>query len=151
MAVQAANDLDSALKETQTLHAVLLLTIPLFIYAGEVLGPAKTKDVKKIGLFLVVLAILNAWSVLSTYPRRVREAREALRSRPDDTRAVIRWRAASIASLAACEPLALYGVALRVWGGTFLEAAPFYACALIMLLAFTPQRPSGHAPAHPTA
>ncbi len=141
MAIHAVNDLDSSLKLTRRLYAVLLLTIPLFIYSGEVLGPAKTKDVRKIGLLLIALAIANIWSVLSMHRGMVQKARETLRSRPDDTKAIIQWRAGNIASLAACEPLALYGWVLRVWGGTLLQAAPFYACALLLLLAFRPRRP----------
>ena len=151
MPPEPTRDLDSSLKMTRTLHAVLLLTIPLLAYAGEVLAPAKTKDVKKMGLILIALAALNIWTALSTSRRSVQQEHEALRVRPEDTKAIIRWRAATIASLVVCEPLALYGCVLRVWGGTFLEAVPFYACGLLLLFAFTPRRPSRHVAAHPAA
>jgi len=151
MTPQPAENLSSSLKMARTLHVVLLLTIPLLAYAGEVLRPAKTKDIKKMGLILIALAALNIWTALSTSWRRVKDEHEALRVRPEDTKAIIRWRAATIVSLVVCEPLALYGWALRIWGGTFLEAAPFYACGLLLLFAFTPRRPSGHGAAHPAA
>jgi hypothetical protein len=149
MAIQTPKDLDSSLKKTRTLHAVLVFTIPLFVYAGEVIGPVKTKYVKEIGMVLVALAVFDIWSLLSWRRRRLQKAREALRSRPDDTKAIIHWRAVNAASLTACEALAFYGCVLRVLGSTFLQAAPFYASALLLLLAFTPQRPPDHVSAHP--
>lgn len=65
MPIEAANDLDGALKKTRTVQAILLLTIPLYVYAGEIFRLPGTRDVKKIGLLLVVLAVLNVWSVLA--------------------------------------------------------------------------------------
>ncbi len=88
MAIHAVNDLNNSLKKVRTLHLILLLQIPLYVYAGEVLGPAKTKDVRRVGLFLLALAALNIWSVLSWYRRRVRKVCEALRSHPDDPKAI---------------------------------------------------------------
>ncbi len=141
MTIHAVNDLNSSLKKVRALHLILLLEIPLFVYAGEVFSPAKTKDARGVELFLLALAAFNIWSVLSWYRRRVRMACEALRSHPGDPKAVTRWKAVSIALLSLCLPFALYGFVLRVSGGTFLEAAPFYACALFLLLVFTPRRP----------
>lgn len=151
MAIQARRDLDSSLKKARTLQAVLLLTIPLFVYAGEVMGRVKTKYVKEIGIVLVALAVFEIWSLSSWRRRRLRAALEALRSRPDDTKALIDWYGVNVASLAACEALAFYGWVLRVLGSTFLQAAPFYASALVLLLAFTPQRPPDHVSAHPAS
>lgn len=126
-----------------------MLMIPLFVYAGEVIGPVKTKYVKEIGIVLVALAVFDIWSLLSWWRRRLQEAREGLRSHPDDTKAILRWAAVNSASLTACEALALYGCVLRVLGWAFLQVAPFYASALLLLLTFTPQRPSDHVSAHP--
>ncbi len=129
-----------ALKDVRILHAALLVTIPLYIYAGEVLSPRIPKDDTKIALSLVALAIFNTWSVLTTYRRKAQPARMALQSDTDDAKAVSRWKNANILLLASCEPLAVYGFALRVSGGTVVHAATFYVWALFLLLAFTPRR-----------
>jgi hypothetical protein len=131
---------DRPLKKLRVVHAALLVTIPLYVYAGEVLGPAKPKDIKRIGLFLVLLAALNIWYVLSGGRRAVAKAKEVLRSRGDDALPMRRWYGANVLSLTSSEPLALYGLILRIFGGTLLEAVPFYACALLLLLISTPRR-----------
>jgi hypothetical protein len=128
-----------ALKEARLLDAALIVTIPMYIYAGEALGPAIPKDNIKTDLFLLALAILNMWSVSTTYRRRVQPARMALQQDTDDAKAVNRWKNANILLLISCEPLALYGFALRVSGGTILHSALFYVWALCLLLAFTPR------------
>jgi hypothetical protein len=130
---------DSALKNMRILYLALLLEIPIFVYAGEVTGPAKPKNVTKAGLLLVALAVLNAWSVLSSR-RAVREASDTLWSHLDDVNAIRRWRVANTVSLCASLPLALYGWIFRVVGATLLQAAPFYVCGLLLLLISTPRR-----------
>jgi len=142
----ARKQFGTALKEMRRLHAALLVTMPLYIYAGEVLGPTKPRDITKIELLsLVALVALNAWAVLRTYRRRLRPARELLQAGTTDTKAISQWKAANTILLTTCEPIALYGLALRVWGGTLAQVAPFYACASFLLLVFTPRR-SHHLP-----
>jgi hypothetical protein len=131
---------DRALKELRLLQACLLVTIPLYVYAGEVLGSAKPKDIRRLGLFLVLLAALNIWYVLSDGRRAVAKASDILRSRGEDALAIRRWYGANVVSLASSEPLALYGLILRIFGGALLQAVPFYACALLLLLVSTPRR-----------
>src|ERR1700730_9803095 len=75
---------DHPLTKLRLLQALLVLTIPLYVYAGEVLGPAKPKGIKRLGLFLVLLGALNIWYVLSGGRRAVAKASDLLRSRGDD-------------------------------------------------------------------
>jgi hypothetical protein len=133
-------DDDSPLKKLRLMQACLLVTIPLYVYAGEVLGPAKPKEIKRLTLFLVLLAGLNVWCVLSGARRAVAKASDVLRSRGEDALAIRRWYGANVVSLASSEPLALYGFILRIFGGTLVQAVPFYACALLLLLISTPRR-----------
>ena len=131
---------NSALRNMRILYAALLVEIPVFLYAGEVTGPSRPKNVTKAGLLLTAVAILNTWSVLSTCRRRAREASDIVRSHPDDVSAIRRWRAANTVSLCVSFALPLYGWILRVIGGTLLEAVPFYASGLLLLLISTPRR-----------
>jgi hypothetical protein len=131
---------DNPLKKLRLVQALLLLTIPPYVYGGQVFGPAKPKDIKAIGLFLAVLAAFNIWYVLSRGRRAVAKASDILRSRGDDALATRRWYGANVVSLTSNQALAVYGLILRIFGGTLLQAVPFYACALVLLLISTPRR-----------
>jgi hypothetical protein len=86
MATQAVDGIDDSLKKMRILQVLLPLQLSILVYAGEVLRPSRTKDVSKVGSFLIVAVILNTWSVLSTR-RRVRRQCEVVRSHPDDAKA----------------------------------------------------------------
>lgn len=131
---------DSALKKMRVLYVALLVEIPVFVYAGEVMGPRTPKNITRPGILLAALAIYNTWFVLVASRRALRKASVALSSHPDDTSAIRRWRITTSLSLTASLPLALYGWVLRVMGGTFLQALPLYACGLLLLLVSTPRR-----------
>jgi hypothetical protein len=140
MAIQIADTFESSLRQTRILLAACLVSIPLMAYAGEVLGPATTTGVTTIGYLLVAVAILNIWSAFSWRRRRLQDASQILMSRPNDASAIKRWHATTVVLLSECESLAVWGVLMRVWGGGALQqAVPFYACAIILLLMFTPR------------
>jgi hypothetical protein len=137
---EIGGDRDSSFKKLRLLYACLLITIPLYVYAGEYLAPARPGDNRIISLSLVPLAVFNTWYVLSSCRRAVAKASDFMRSHDDDPFAMRRWFSANVVSLTSSEPLALYGWILRVFGGTLLQAVPFYACALLLLLISTPRR-----------
>jgi hypothetical protein len=148
MAIHSAKTFDSSLKQIRIFHVVSIVSIPLFAYSGEVLGPTKTNGVKIFGLLLLALAIFDIWSSFTWRRRRLQRACRALLLSPSDAGAVKRWHHASLLLLIGCESLALYGCLLRVWGGgTLTQAIPLYICALILLLVFVPRRLAGQAPA----
>lgn len=127
------------LTNLRIVHVCQLVTLPLLVYGGEVLRTAKPRDVKWIGLFLVLLAVFNMRYVLTRCRPAVAKASDSLR-RADDAHAMSRWYGANVMSLTSSEPLALYGVILRVFGGSVLQTVPFYACGLVLLLISTPRR-----------
>lgn len=148
MTNHAAETVDSSLKKIRTLQAVEIVCIPLLAYAGNVLGGEKTNGVTTIGFFLLALAIFDIWSTFSWRRRRLQKAIHAVASAPGDAVAVKRWHQASLVLLVSYESIAMYGCLLRIWGGgTFRQALPFYACALVLLLVFTPRRFSNQTPA----
>jgi hypothetical protein len=149
MVIHSAEILDSSLRKIRIFHVVSITSIPLLAYSGEVLGPAKTNGVTTIGIFLVALAIFDIWSAFSWRRRRLQEACLVVLMSPGDAGAVKRWHHANLVLLIGCESLALYGCLLRVWGGgTLPRAVPFYICALILLLVYTPRRLAVQAPTH---
>ena len=149
MAIHIAETFDSSLMKIRIFHLVSIATIPLLAYSGEVLGPAKTNGIKTIGLFLIGLAIFDVWSEFSWRRRRLQKACQLLLMSPGDASAVKRWHHANLVLLLGCESLASYGCLLRVWGGgTLPQAVPFYICALILLLVYTPRHLTVQVPTH---
>jgi hypothetical protein len=139
MTIQSAETIDGSLKKIRTFHVVSIASIPLLAYSGEVLSPAKTSGVTAVGLLLIALAIFDIWSAFSWRRRRLQKACQVVLMSPGDAGAVRRWHHANLILLIGCESLALYGCLLRVWGGgTLPQAVPFYICALILLLVYTP-------------
>jgi hypothetical protein len=88
--------LHDSLKHLRILQAVYLVTIPLFVYSGEVLGATKTKGLTMIGYFLLALAAFDIWSALSWCRRRLLKACQFLLLRPNDAEAVKQWHSASL-------------------------------------------------------
>ncbi len=149
MAIHSAKSFDNSLKQTWKVYVVSIVSIPLFVYSGEVLGSTKTNRITIIGFILIALGIFDVWSALSWRKRRMQKARQTLFLNPGNAGAVMQWYRASLALLIGCESLALYGCLLRVWGGgTLLQAIPFYICALILLLVFAPRRVNGQVSAN---
>jgi hypothetical protein len=148
MAIRTVDDIGSSLKKLRTLQVVELVSIFLLAYSAEILGPAKTKGITTIGYLLLALTAFNIWSVFSWHRRQFQRARQLLLSRPSDANAIKRWHFVNLVLLTNCESIGLLGCLMRVWGGgTLSQAVPFYICALILLLAFTPRQLQGQLPA----
>ena len=125
MAIQTVDGIDGSLKKIRILQLLMPLQLSVLVYAGEVLRPSAPKDVSRIGFFLVVVAILNIWSVLSTR-RRVRQRCEIVRTDTDDAKAVKMWAALYMAGLLGCLAVGLLRLATaRLWAGRFCRPCPY--------------------------
>jgi hypothetical protein len=132
---------DATVQWLRRLHRMLIVAILLYPYAGEKAGLPGPKDVSMIQQVLLLAALLTLGSLVVVRRKMVQSGQQALRLRPDDIEALVRWRMGNIASFVLCEAVALYGFVLRFLGGTLLQAAPFYVCALLLMLLFIPRRP----------
>ncbi len=116
----------------------MLISIVFYRVLGEKVGPKEPRDVH---FFLQGPAIAAFFCVGGAFffHRMVGAAEEALRLRPEDSAALARWRTENIVCFVLCEAVALWGFLLRMLGGTFLRAAPFYAVAILLMLVWTPR------------
>jgi predicted Abi (CAAX) family protease len=130
--------LESSLRQMRIIHVALLLSIPLYVFAGEYLGPSEPRDVKLAQLALGAMAAADL-GIAYFFRQRLRAAEEALRMRAEDAAALARWRVASMVSLVICESTAVLGFALRLLGATLWQATPFYAVALVLMLVWVPR------------
>ncbi len=133
------NVIQSTVRQMRILHGVLLVSMVLYAALGEKLGPAERRELKIIPLALAVQALLCLGIALFFQARMVRAAAEALCLRPEETQPLQRWRTGNIISFLLCEAAALFGLVLRMLGGTFLGSAPFYAVAILLMLLWVPR------------
>ncbi|HSA92892.1 MAG TPA: hypothetical protein VLE48_07765 [Terriglobales bacterium] len=133
--------LEAAVRVTRTVHLTLLATIPLYFGLGEMLARVSSGDLRPVRQLLTVFAVVVFGALVVVRKRMLAPAMDLLRRNPDDTAALGRWRAANLISLALCESLALYGFVLRFLGASTFEAAPFFAVAFVLMLAFRPSAP----------
>ncbi len=130
--------LESSLRQMRIIHLALLLSVPLYVFAGEYLGPSEPRDVKLLQLALGAFAVADL-GIAYFFRQRLRAAEEALRVKSEDAAALGSWRVASVISLVICESTAVLGFALRMLGATLWQATPFYAVSLVLLLVWVPR------------
>lgn len=122
------------------IHWVFLATIPFYALAGEFLPSPGQLQVELLRVVFAVLAAGNLAVAAMLRRQKLAEAAEQLRLDPENREARSRWQAGHVVPFALCESVALFGFVLRLLGGTFTEAAVFYAVAFIFLLLWRPQR-----------
>jgi uncharacterized membrane protein YfcA len=134
----AMKQIESAVRLLRTVQLALLVSIVLHAAVGQKIA-VEPSDVTQWHRIFIALTILLVGIAMFFRLRMVRPAAEALRLRPEDAQMLARWRTGSLISLVLCEAVGLYGFALRVLGGEFSLSAPFYAVAILLMLAWRPR------------
>jgi F0F1-type ATP synthase membrane subunit c/vacuolar-type H+-ATPase subunit K len=134
---------DSAVRILRFVHLAILLSIPLYALLGEFAGPSPGAAGDFGFLHKVLLAVTVASFGIFTLMRitMVRPAEDALSRNPDDATAIGRWTTGSIVTYALSESVAIFGLVVRLLGGNFAQAVPFYAAAFLLLIFVVPRRP----------
>ena len=133
--------MDATLRSLRVIQMAFLVAVVIYIAIAEKVGPREPKDVKQIQVLLMVMAASLVGGILFFRQRLIPPAEEVLRTQPEDANALRRWRTANLITLTLAEAVVLYGLALRFLGGTLLQAAPFYAAGVLLMVVFTPRRP----------
>jgi len=131
--------IESVVRQIRMLHAVLLLSLMLYVFVGEKLAPTEARGPEHLDRAFIPLLILTPGVAAVIRQRMVSPAEEALRLRPDDLPALGRWRAGNLISYVLCEAVALYGFVLRMLGHTLWQAGPFYAVAMLLMMVWRPR------------
>jgi hypothetical protein len=138
---QPAPTLDAAVRVIRIVHGVLLFSMILYAFTAERIGMHEPHDIRVI--WIAFLALCPAEIGIAFYFRLkcVQPAAELLQTQPGDASALGRWRAGNIITFVIAEAIMLYGFALRFLGGTVLQALPFYAAAVALMILWWPRRP----------
>ena len=134
--------LDNAVEPLREVHAASLVAMVLYVIIGERIRRQEPKDLGLVATALVIVGIITAGGTIFLRRLLMQPPEQALQTRPDDAAALNRWRMGSFVSLVLCETVALYGFILRVLGGPIQHALLLYAGGFVLLILFTPRRPS---------
>ena len=133
--------MDATLRFLRVIQVAFLVAVVIYIAIAEKVGPREPKDVKQIQMVLAMLSVGLVAMILIVRQRMIPSSEEILRTQPEDLGALLRWRTANLLTLVLAEAVVLYGFVLRFMGGTLLQAAPFYAAGVLLMVVFTPRRP----------
>ena len=123
------------------IQIAFLASVGFYALIGESVGARDAEGVRNAQWILI---FFSAWAVtvmLLFRGRLLRAAEETLRLQPDDPAALTRWRTGHFLTFCCAETPGICGLLLRLLGGTLLQAVPFYAVAVGLMLVFTPRRP----------
>jgi hypothetical protein len=133
--------LEQRLRTVRIIHFAMMASVLTLVAVGEVAGPKEREDV---GFMLGVFAAVGAMNVVLAFILRkslAGGAEERLRSNAEDAAAAASWQAGNILSFALAESVVLFGLVLRMIGGSTEQAAGFYAAGLGLLLILWPRAP----------
>jgi len=66
---------------------------------------------------------------------------EALRSRPDDSAALAKWKSRQLITWALGESIAIYGLLLHFLGFSTVQVVPFFLAGALLIVIFPPSLP----------
>lgn len=134
----------TTLRQLRFIHLAFLITVVLYPVVGyfHVGSGVEVSDLSFLatlrGIFVPV-AVSALVAAFVVHFKMVRPAEEILRTHPDDTTALDRWRASEILSCTFAEVAALLGLILQLFGAPWLTAGAFYVPAFLVLLFLFPR------------
>lgn len=139
MTTTAPKDIPGALRRLHTIQLAFLVSVGLYIYVGEIVRlVVPPKNFVPMAAIAAGATVAGLWVV---HRRMLEPARQRLREDPGNAFALKRWRDSYLILFSFCEALVLYGFMVRMLGGSLAQAVPFYACAVLAFVIFTPRRP----------
>jgi hypothetical protein len=136
---------ESAIKIVRAIQIAMLLSVGLFVVAGELVGsiPKLSDPTLFYALSLATITIVGV--ILVVRRTLVLQSATALATRPNDVATLSRWRAGYVMTYALSEAIAMFGLFLRIIGFSLSQVASFYVAGFILLLFFGPRRPVAEA------
>jgi hypothetical protein len=136
---------ESAIKIVRAIQIAMLLSVALFVVAGEFVGsiPKLSDPTLFYALSLATITIVGV--ILVVRRTLVLQSAAALATRPNDAATLNRWRAGYVMTYALSEAIAMFGLILRIIGFSLSQVASFYVAGFILLLFFGPRRPASEA------
>lgn len=131
-----------SLKTLRTVQWSMLLSILLYVAAGEVLvGPRMRHVDPALSYVFSTLAVGIVGTIFVVRRTLVFRAASTLATQPDDSISLSQWKTGYFATYALCEALALFGLVLRFRGSGLQQSLLFYIGGFVLLFFFRPRQP----------
>jgi hypothetical protein len=130
----------AARRNLRVIHSVFLIAAVAVVFVGEAVGPSEAEDVALFKLFLAAVAILDvALLFLFLRPRWLHAAAKELSRDPASPQGLGDWMKAHFISYVISATILLFGLVLRVLGGSLVDVAPFYLAGGLLLVILAPR------------
>jgi disulfide bond formation protein DsbB len=130
--------LATQIRTLRIMQLVFLVFVVVLAAMAEFLGPAGRKVDTVVLAGIAVTAAMDVAVALFLRRKFSADAREVLRTDPENTAALDRWYVGQLTAMVLFVSIGLFGFAVRFLGASLAEAAPFYLVSLILLLASRP-------------
>jgi hypothetical protein len=134
--------MENAIKIVRLIQIAMLLSVGMFVVAGEMVGPIPKLSNPTLFYALSLATITIVGVILVVRRTLVLQSAVTLATRPNDVPTLNRWRAGYVMTYALSEAIAMFGLVLRLIGFTLSQVASFYIAGFILLLFFGPRRPA---------
>jgi len=133
---------EGTLRSLRTVHVILIASILVYMWLPSRLR-ARPRPLNPVFYeSLIAMALLMVGVIVLIRNLMLQRSAEQLVLRPDDSSLIRKWHQAYLTIFCLCEGLVLYGLVLRFVGATLLQTVPFYLGGLILMLCFSPKRPT---------
>ncbi len=134
--------MESSLRLLRTVQVALLVSVGLYAFIADRLGPAPKVVSAAFIYSIAAVAASMVGAILLVRRIMLKPAESTLTRDPENAAALKRWRAGYIVTFALSETVVLYGVVLRFAGLGLRQVVPFFVAGFILMLFFGPRRPS---------
>jgi len=123
------------------LWASFCVSIPLYIYAGRLVGASGSLRFPNAEKILVVLGALSLLSFFWFWKKQYLPALDDLRNQPENIRAIQRWRTYWTILACVANSVAVLGLIFWMAGKTLQQSLPFFVAGFLLLLLLWPRTP----------
>jgi hypothetical protein len=132
-----------ALRILRAVQWLMLASILVYAVLAEVVAPVARAVKPTLSYLFATIAVTIVGLIFVVRRTLVLRAEESLTTRPDDRLSLSHWRTGYIMTYVLCESLGLFGLGLRLLGGSLQQSLPFYIGGFTLLFFFRPRAPVG--------
>jgi hypothetical protein len=132
--------MESARRGLQIVRLAMLISIALYFVMVKII-PSQASADPLIFRVIALFAFASLGALVWLRKLLVRDPIEVLRSRPQDSAALGKWKSGQLITWALGESIALYGLILHFLGFSMGQVIPFLVAGALLILIFPPSLP----------
>jgi hypothetical protein len=132
--------MESARRGLQIVRFAMLISIVLYFVIVRMI-PSYANPNPTVVRAMALVAFANLGVLILLRKQLVRNPSQALRSHPEDSAALARWKSGQLITWALCESIALYGLVLHFLGFSAGQVVPFFVAGALLIVVFPPNLP----------